>query len=80
MKSVADFQHTSFNILFADEALDGLSEELKLKAVGLFETLALTHESVFLIDHSPSLKALINNKIEVSLVNGESHIEKAWQS
>ena len=77
MKSVADFQHTSFNILFADEALDGLSEELKLKSVGLFETLALTHESVFLIDHSPSLKALINNKIEVSLVNGESYIEEA---
>lgn len=60
----------SFNVVFADEALDGLDSELKVKALTLFEEMAVTHGSVYLIEHSSEVKALVDNRIEVTL-NGD---------
>lgn len=51
--------------LFFDEALDGLSADLKVKAYRVFEKLSTTHSSVFVIDHSEELQSMFSNKIHV---------------
>lgn len=71
--SVAVFQHTKENMnigtntLFLDEALDGLSEDLKIKSYRLFTHLKLQYDNIFVVDHSSELKALFDDKIEVGL-------------
>lgn len=75
MKHIAKHQRVQFNAIFLDEALDGFSETLKLKAIGLFEKLALEYDNVYVVDHSEQLKAMIDNKIEVKVVGGQSEIE-----
>lgn len=77
MKAISNFNGSSFNCLFFDEIFSGLDEEMKAKGFTLLETLALTHESVFVIDHSTELKSLFSNSYEVELVSGGSQIEKA---
>ncbi len=62
--------------IFFDEALDGLSEEFKVKAYRLLETIALDYESVFVVEHSQELKSLFISKYSVELVNGRSKIEQ----
>lgn len=74
MRAVANHAGISSNCLFMDESLDGLSEEMKAKAYTLLEELALEYDSVFVVEHSENFKSLFNNKINVSLVNGESVI------
>jgi len=76
MDSIATHQAISFNSVFFDESMDGMSEALKLKAISFFETLALKYENVFVIDHSSELKVRFNNRIDVTLVNGESVLEE----
>lgn len=76
MKACANHNSLQPNCLFFDEALDGLSEGLKLKAFNLFQSLSMSHESVFVIDHSDQLKLQFTNRYEVILKNGERHIEK----
>jgi DNA repair exonuclease SbcCD ATPase subunit len=76
MKAAQNHHGLSFNIAMFDEALDGLSDSLKLKAIGLLETLTQSTESVFLVEHSESIKAMVNNRYQVELVNGHSEIEK----
>jgi DNA repair exonuclease SbcCD ATPase subunit len=76
MKIAPNHNGISFNAIFMDEFADGLDEIMKTKAYRLLEYLATQHESVFAIDHSESLKSMFANKWEVSLVNGESQIEK----
>jgi DNA repair exonuclease SbcCD ATPase subunit len=61
-----------FDNLFFDEVLDGLSDELKVKAFGLFSELETKHDSVFLIDHAPSFQELFTKRYSVSLVGDES--------
>lgn len=56
-----------FGTLFFDESLDGLDADLKLKAYGLFQELAATHDSVFVIDHSPELQQLFGKHYRVEL-------------
>jgi DNA repair ATPase RecN len=76
MKAIGNHHGVHFDQIFCDEATDGLSEDLKVKACGLLETLALEHGSVFLVDHSPSLKGLISNQISVTLEDGKSKLTK----
>lgn len=76
MKSVANFNHTQFDALFFDEALDGLDDNLKLKSFRLFESLALNHSSVFVVEHSSALKICFNKHYGVALVNGVSVINE----
>lgn len=77
MKAVQNAKGISFNAIFLDESLDGMSEELKVKAYRLFESLALDYPSVFFVDHSNELKSLANRKYNVTINNGVSNIEEA---
>lgn len=74
MEAVANHHSVDFTTLFFDEALDGLSEPLKEKAFGLFSLLETKYDNIFVVDHSESLKACFNNRIDVTLVDGESQI------
>jgi DNA repair exonuclease SbcCD ATPase subunit len=65
---------TGFNVLFFDEALDGLSEELKIKAFRLFEKLSTAFETVLVVEHSEAFKSLFNDRIDVRLVDGVSQL------
>lgn len=76
MEAVANQHGISFNCLFFDEALSGLDETMKRKAFSLFESLALNHESIFVIDHSEDFKILFSNRYDVTLESGSSKIEK----
>jgi len=76
MQSVSQRHGLHFNALFFDEALDGISDNFKAKTYRLFEQLATKYDSVFVVDHSDSLKSMFDNKIEVTLVNGHSVIEE----
>lgn len=77
MDAISNQHAIKFDQLFFDESLDGLDENLKLKAIGMFEYLATKHNSVYIVEHSSAIKAMVNNRIDVTLVNGESQIEKA---
>lgn len=76
MQEVSNHHGINFNTLWFDEALDGMDDNTKLKAIRIFEKLATKHESVFIVEHSETIKAFISNKYNVELVNGNSEIEK----
>jgi DNA repair exonuclease SbcCD ATPase subunit len=76
MQAVQNHHGLSFNVAMFDEALDGLSDTLKMKAVRMLESLTPTYGSVFLVEHSETVKVLVDNKYNVELVNGASQIEK----
>lgn len=76
MKCVANHNGIKFHQLYFDEALDGLSEALKVRAFGLLEELSLEYDSIFCVEHSESLKPLFHNSYNVVLVNGNSQIER----
>lgn len=77
MKAVSNHSGVSFNCLFMDEAFEGLSEQLKIQSYGLLQRLSAEYESVFVVEHSQELKNMFTNRIDVSLINGESRIAKA---
>lgn len=77
MQEVANHHGIKFHQVFFDESLDGLDDQMKSKALRLFETIAQEYGSVFLVEHSTELKALINSSYHVSLTNEGSKIEKA---
>lgn len=74
MRIAANHNGISTNCIFLDEAFDGLSEELKVKAYGLLETLRLEYSSIFVVEHSQELKSLFTNQFTVQLINGNSVI------
>lgn len=76
MKAVSNHNQVKFEQLFFDEGLSGLDDRLKVKAYGLFERLSTEYNSVFIVEHSTEMKACFTNKFTVSLINGESVIEK----
>jgi DNA repair exonuclease SbcCD ATPase subunit len=76
MKAVGN-HHGAPSALFFDEALDGLSESLKLQAFKLFESLQNDYESIFIVDHSTELKSCFDRRFEVTLENGESQLAEA---
>jgi len=73
---VKEYNASNINVLCIDEALDGLSDELKLKSYRLFEKLALNYDELIVVDHSVELKTFFNNKLDVSINNGESMIDE----
>lgn len=77
MEAVANHHGIKFHQIMLDEALDGLSDEFKLKAFGLLQTVSQGYESVFLVEHSSELRERFINKYNVELVDGESIIERA---
>lgn len=76
MSVVAKHSGVKFNCIMLDEALDGLSDELKVKSYNLLKTLELEYSSIFVVEHSMELKALFEKQISVKLVNGNSQIEE----
>lgn len=65
---------THLNTLLFDEALDGLDNDLKVKAFNLFSELGKSHETVLVIEHNNELKNLFNKQYHVTLINDESNI------
>lgn len=76
MNIASEHNALSFSQLFFDEALDGMDDTNKLKAVRLLETLAINNGSVYLVEHSETIKAHIDQKYSVELVDGKSQFSK----
>jgi len=76
MKSVATHHALDFRQIFLDEALDGLDDSNKMKAIQMLETVALDYDSVYIVEHSETVKAMIENKVLVELVDGRSEINR----
>ena len=58
MQAAADRNETHFDVVFLDEPLAGLDEDLKVKAFGLFQELAADRSSVFVIEHAEGFKSM----------------------
>lgn len=76
MKAVANHSGVSFNCIFLDESLSGLDDTIKLKAFRMFESMALSYSSIFVIDHNNDFKSLFSKKYTVSLSNEGSVINE----
>lgn len=77
MKCISNHQGVNFSQIFIDEALDGLDDTNKLKAIGMLETLSLEYDTIYIVEHSETIKAMVTNKYNVELVNGQSQIQKS---
>lgn len=77
MRAVSNYSGVSFKQVWFDEGLDGLDEQMKLKAFGLLQTLSQEYESIFVVEHSEALKPMFLSSYSVRLVNGSSEIEKS---
>ena len=77
MKCVSNHHGIHFNAIFLDESLDGLDDQLKVKAYDLLQQLATEHDSVLVVEHNEALKSLFPNRYEVTLTNEGSEIETA---
>lgn len=76
MKSASNRAGIHFDNLYFDEALDGLDAELKLKAFSLFETLAVDHKAIMLVEHATEFQTLFTNKYHVTLEADVSQFER----
>jgi DNA repair exonuclease SbcCD ATPase subunit len=74
MRTVANNAGVQFHQLFFDEALDGLDDNMKIKAFTLINSLNIDYKSIFVVEHNEALKTLFTNKFTVELVNGSSKI------
>lgn len=74
MKAAANAAGVSFNLVTFDEVLDGLSVDLKVKAVALFESLATERSTVLVVDHATEVKAMFTRSFQVELVGDVSQI------
>lgn len=72
MRIVQNHNSIKSNVLFFDEALDGMDDTLKLKAFNLLNKLSLEHESIFVVEHNEAFKTMFPKEIKVSLANGTS--------
>ena len=76
MQTVANHNGLDFKQLFFDEALDGLDDTLKSKAFNLLQKLSTQYDQIYVVEHSQAFKSLFDTTYAVTLVNGESVIEK----
>lgn len=77
MEAIANQHGLHFDQMFFDESLDGLDDNMKMKAVRMLEGLALNRDGVFFVEHSATIKASVDNQYQVTLFNGNSKIEKS---
>lgn len=75
MKASANSAGIHFDNLFFDEALDGLDDELKVKAFTLFSKLETEHASILLIDHAPSFQNMFSTRYQVTMDSDLSNVE-----
>lgn len=76
MQSAANSAGVHFGTLFFDESLDGLDQDLKVKAFSLFSELEISHESVLVVEHSTEFKALFTKSFLVTMSNDVSTISE----
>lgn len=76
MQVIQNHHGVKLNCLWFDEALDGMSDALKIKSFPMFQALEKEFESVFVVDHSETFKLMFDNKIEVSLEGNHSVINE----
>lgn len=76
MKASANKAGIHFSALFFDEVLDGLSSDLKIKALGVFQELELEHNSILVIDHAIEIQSHFDRRFNVTLQSDESIIEE----
>jgi DNA repair exonuclease SbcCD ATPase subunit len=74
MECIQNHHGIQMDTLFFDEALDGMDDEFKARAFTLLEKLSLKCDNIFVVEHNENLKLLFNNRIDVSLVDGNSVI------
>ncbi len=77
MQTIANRHAFKPSCLFFDECLDGMSDDFKLKALGLFNSLAAQYDDVFVVEHSEGMKPMFTNRYDIQLIEGHSAIEKA---
>jgi DNA repair exonuclease SbcCD ATPase subunit len=75
MKAASNRSGVHFDNLWFDEALDGLDNNLKLKAFPLLQALSKDHQSVFVIDHCPEFQSMFDVRYKVTLDADNSQIE-----
>ncbi len=76
MKTIQNHHAISLKQILLDESLDGMDDINKMKAVRMLETIALDYDTIYLVEHSETVKAHIDNSYLVTLNNGNSQIEK----
>lgn len=76
MEAAANTAGVHFDNLFLDESLDGCDDLLKAKAFRMFEHMALSHASIFVIDHCEAFQELFSSRYKTTVNAGESEIEE----
>lgn len=71
---VEDKAGVSFSTVMLDEVLNGMSDDLKLKAFNFLQSLTKKYENIFLIDHCEAFKNMFDNRINVTKIGNVSHI------
>jgi DNA repair exonuclease SbcCD ATPase subunit len=74
MECIQQHHALEFHELFFDESLDGMDDTNKLRATKMLETLAARRGTVYIVEHSEGVKAHIDNKYLVELIDGKSKI------
>jgi DNA repair exonuclease SbcCD ATPase subunit len=78
MKTVSEHHGLSLSSVFIDEALDGFSEQLKIKSYRLLQSLETDYDNIFVVEHSQELKALFTTQYRVELADkGSALYEEA---
>lgn len=76
MSAAANRAGVHFNVLCFDEVLDGLSSDLKVKALGLFQELESQHETILLVDHATEIQSQFSRRFNVTLEGDCSRVEE----
>lgn len=76
MKAVSNYSGTDFNVVFFDEALDGMDDNMKDKSFNLLSSLEKTYESIFVVEHSNELKPRFTREYQVELTEEGSVINE----
>lgn len=74
MSAAGNSAGVHFDNLFFDEALDGMDDDLKMKAFSLFEDFSRDHNTIMLIDHAPAFQNMFNARYKVSLDSDASNV------
>lgn len=76
MKAIENKTGVHFSVLFFDEVLDGLSSNLKVKALSIFQYLSLRHESVLVTDHATEIEPEFDTRFLVTQEGDYSRVEE----
>jgi DNA repair exonuclease SbcCD ATPase subunit len=76
MQQAQNVAGVKISTLMLDEALNGLDDGLKLRAMSLIETLAQEYETVLLIEHSEAVKSQFESAFMVTKEGAYSTVER----